>query len=370
MLIVILISFILLIGSVFIQIPLAYTLILCWLLFCFVGKRDYGWSQLLKFSWSGARTSFVVIRVLLAIGALIGIWMNAGMIANIVVSAFQFTNPTIFLLLSSSASLVSAITYTKLFDNIRQMFKTSWIAIILCIVFFGVLSLFNPLSGIHATTINSIHSSFAVTPIMLIPVLIIVIMSILKQPIISSILVSILVAFILGLLVQRASFQSLIASLIFGFHNSQKSTIIQGGGVISMVNPMSVVFVSCAIAGVLNELSGFKTLKSNLTSNKISPSSRFVRTILVSFVTSAIGCNQSVAIIMTNTLVADNYDDQKQLAAELENSSVLIAPLVPWNIAVYVPIAMINANFITYLPYAAFLYFVPLIYWLSLKFKG
>nr|WP_290123043.1 hypothetical protein [Secundilactobacillus odoratitofui] len=71
--------------------------------------------------------------------------------------------------------------------------------------------------------------------------------------------------------------------------------------------------------------------------------------------TSAIGCNQSVAIIMTNTLIKNNYQHQNNaLAVELENTSVLLAPIVPWNIAVFVPISILGTSFIGYLPYAFF----------------
>ena len=52
---------------------------------------------------------------------------------------------------------------------------------------------------------------------------------------------------------------------------------------------------------------------------------------------------------------------------DFENSGILIAPLQPWNIAAYVPIVMMGTSSVGYVPFAFFLYLVPLIYWLRLR---
>ncbi len=52
---------------------------------------------------------------------------------------------------------------------------------------------------------------------------------------------------------------------------------------------------------------------------------------------------------------------------DFENSGILIAPLQPWNIAAYVPVVMMGTSTAGYVPFALFLYLVPIIYWLRLR---
>jgi len=47
--------------------------------------------------------------------------------------------------------------------------------------------------------------------------------------------------------------------------------------------------------------------------------------------------------------------DRSQLATDIENTAVVLSPLIPWNIAGLVP--MTDSGFI---PYAVYLYLLPL----------
>jgi len=67
---------------------------------------------------------------------------------------------------------------------------------------------------------------------------------------------------------------------------------------------------------------------------------------------------------MTQQLVEPNYasleDGNYQLARDLGNTAIVVAPLIPWNIAGLVPaqILLVDANFI---PYAVYLYLLSLV---------
>ncbi|NJL45730.1 MAG: Na+/H+ antiporter NhaC family protein, partial [Leptolyngbyaceae cyanobacterium SM2_3_12] len=86
-------------------------------------------------------------------------------------------------------------------------------------------------------------------------------------------------------------------------------------------------------------------------------------TILVSLVTAAYGCTQTMAIVLTQQLTQESYRQAKllptQQAIDLENTAVVLSPLIPWNIAGLVPatLLMVGADFA---PYAVYLYLLPL----------
>lgn len=88
---------------------------------------------------------------------------------------------------------------------------------------------------------------------------------------------------------------------------------------------------------------------------------RFLCIVLLSVVTSMVGCNQTLAIMMTEQLGCVLYKEQEnsQRAVDLEDSAVLISALIPWSIAGAVPAATIGAP-VYCLAAACYLYLIPI----------
>ena len=82
-------------------------------------------------------------------------------------------------------------------------------------------------------------------------------------------------------------------------------------------------------------------------------------TLLTSIVTSAISCNQTLAIMLTSQLCGENNPEKSSFALDLENTVVVIAPMIPWSIAGAVPLAAIGAPNIS-IAVAFYLYLLPL----------
>ena len=74
---------------------------------------------------------------------------------------------------------------------------------------------------------------------------------------------------------------------------------------------------------------------------------------------------------MTHSIMRITYAQRgiqdEDVMLDFENSGILIAPLLPWNIAAYVPVVMMGTSIVGYVPFAFFLYLVPLLYWLRLR---
>ena len=80
---------------------------------------------------------------------------------------------------------------------------------------------------------------------------------------------------------------------------------------------------------------------------------------ITSVITSIVACNQTLAIMLTDQLCGHMEKDKKRFALYLENSAVVIAPLVPWSIAGSVPITSSGAPAVS-LAAAVLLYLIPL----------
>jgi len=97
---------------------------------------------------------------------------------------------------------------------------------------------------------------------------------------------------------------------------------------------------------------------------------RLVATGCVGFGSAAFGCTQTIAILLTEQLMRSKYEESTKgnaaLALDLENTVVVLSPLIPWNIAGLVPATIlgIHAGFI---PFACYLYLLPLVNLIHLR---
>jgi len=76
------------------------------------------------------------------------------------------------------------------------------------------------------------------------------------------------------------------------------------------------------------------------------------------------GCTQTIAILLTEQLMRSKYEESQKgnmtLALDLENTVVVISPLIPWNIAGLVPATVLSTN-AGFIPFACYLYLLPLV---------
>ena len=159
--------------------------------------------------------------------------------------------------------------------------------------------------------------------------------------------------------IQRDSIVALINYCIFGYHhpNERLNLMMKGGGVLSMVNVSLIVGISSSYSGIFKETKMLVSLKKHLKDFSKKTSSYFV-IFLSSIISGAIACNQSLGTILTNELCGELVEKQK-MAIILENTIILLVGLIPWNIAMGVPLKTIGIGVMSGI-YAFYLYFLPL----------
>jgi NhaC family Na+:H+ antiporter len=397
-------------------------------------KKGYPLKEIARMSFNGARQSFVVLRILTLIGAAIGIWMAAGTIPTIVYYSLRLTPlmPYTFALavfviccltsfligtsfgtvgavgiplmiiarsghanlnmiagaimagayfgdrcspMSSSAYLVANLTGTNIFINIKSMLRSAVIPLLLSLGFYYALSVCHPLLAVNNSLAGALVKTFKAQPILLLPTMIILILSLCRVRIDISILISILSAAILGMLFQNYQWQQIVRYLIFGFHINapgQLQKIIGGGGIFSMLETCLVIFVSCSLAGLFEGIKMFDVLKTMLASRRLTRHRLFGATSLVSVIAAAFGCSQTISVVMTKEIVQDCYNtlDNYQLALDLENTGIILSAIIPWNIAALMPTTALKVGTAGYIPYAFFIYILPITYFLTLAARA
>lgn len=400
------------------NLPILYALVFGYFLFCFYGLRKGKKPQeLLKMSLTGIKTVKNILIVFLLIGMITALWRAAGTIPAIICDSFGLMLPSFFLVItfllnclvsfltgtafgsaatmgvitmaignamgldpaflggailsgvyfgdrcspmSTSALLVSELTKTNLFTNIRKMFFTSLVPFSIACILYIVLG-FTKNSEANSIGIKEIfETNFNLSLFTLIPAILILVLSCFKIPVKITMSLSILSAVGIAFWIQELNPTELFHLLIFGYHAQDPvlAKLIDGGGILSMVNVSAIVCLSSCYAGIFNGTGLLINLKEKIgrLGQKISPYGSLLCT---SIGTSMIACNQTLSIMLTHQLCDEMIPDHQEMAINLENTVVVLAPLIPWSIAGGVPLAAVGAPQISLL-FAFYLYLIPL----------
>ncbi len=404
-------------GCVAFGIPLLYALLFGFILFCAYGRRKkFTWTQLFKMALSGIRAIENILLVFVLIGMLTALWRAAGTIPVIVCYAANLIRPPVFLLMafllncgvsvltgtafgtaatmgvicmtmanamemqpvlaggailsgiffgdrcspvSTSALLVSELTGTNIFSNIKAMCRTALIPFAAaCAAYAAVGLLSHSTSGgidVHAL----FSQGFSLHWLALLPAIVILVLSLCRVRVKTAMLVSIALAVIVCLTVQHMPPSEILKLLFTGYrsHVPEISKMLDGGGIFSMARVGAIVCLSSSYAGIFKGTGLLDHIQSAIIRASAKLTSYGVL-ILTAAVTSMIACNQTLAIMLTHQLCGDLAPDRETFAVALEDTAVVIAPLVPWSIASATPLATCAAPTASILA-ACFLYFLP-----------
>ena len=408
-----------LIGSIMAGIPILAALAIGYLIF-FAYSLNCGYSakDIFAMSWKGIKTAKNILLTFLFIGMLTALWRAAGTIPAIVSYCAGLMNPAVMILMafllnclvsgltgtafgtaatmgvicmtmakavgcneilaggailsgvffgdrcspvSTSALLVAELTHTNIFDNIRLMVKTAILPLILTCVFYGVCGIVFPAAGSgNLSLAESFSSVFRLGLIPILPAVVIMVLSLFRVQVRKAMLASIVTALGVCLFWQHTD-PSLIVGILVGGYKSPDpaiSSMIDGGGIMSMVRVALIITISSSYSGIFEETGLLNELKSKMgtVSRKITP---FGTILMTSVAAGMVACNQTLATMLVDQICKELEPDAQKFAIDMENSVIVVAPLVPWSIAGAVPLASVSAP-LTSIVAAVFLYLLPL----------
>ena len=171
---------------------------------------------------------------------------------------------------------------------------------------------------------------------------------------------SLVLACILCVTIQRVPLTDLPVILLFGLRapGATVANMVNGGGVFSMMNVLTIVTISSSYAGLF-QTTGLLRRMCQLVADLSDNSTPFFGVLITSMFTSMVSCNQTLAIMLTNDLCENAENSSSALALDIENSAVILAPLVPWSISNISVLSAIGAPSMSLLA-ASFLYLLPL----------
>jgi len=418
------IIFIMILVSIAVNLPIVFPLIAGLFLFYFYGiKKGFKLREMLFMTFKGIVKSRLILEIFILIGAITSLWLFSGSIPYLVYHSLNLIHPYLFIFMaflvssfisillgtsfgvvstigiviitvartssininlvagaiiagayfgdrispmSSSANLVASITGTNLYRNIKNMAKSTFIPLLIVMAMYLAISFFNPLEIYENPVESHIMQTFKLNWLCLLPVIILFTLIIFKVRIKLAMFISALCAFFVSVFFQDFSFIEVLKGTFTGFHleaENPLNKIISGGGIFSMLYPGLVVAISSAYAGILEKTGMLEDLEKFIAKT-IKKYGNFTGITLLSIITCAVGCTQTMGIILGEQLSENIYrktgKTKEELALDIEDSAVLIAPLIPWNMAGMVPAMTLSVG-IGYIPFAFYCY-IPTIY--------
>ncbi|UWQ50733.1 Na+/H+ antiporter NhaC [Leisingera caerulea] len=283
--------------------------------------------------------------------------------------------------LSDTTNLAPAVTGTNLFDHIRNMLPTTVPSMLIALVIYLIVGFtlidtsqvsFERIDAITA----ALNNAFWISPLMLLPALLVIFLAVKKQPPIPSLFAGAVVGGIMAMAFQGAGLHE-----TFTFANSGYSIdtgvaeidpLLNRGGIQSMMWTISLVLLALGFGGALERTGCLQAIIEVIIARVKSFAGIQTSAILTSVATNTVAGDPYLSIALPGRMYAPVYRGMKysplNLSRAIEEGGTLVSPLIPWNAggafvisALALGIADGNFENLLYIPLAFACWLSPLI---------
>lgn len=302
-------------------------------------------------------------------GVAVSMGIPAELVAGAVVSGAFFGDKTSPL--SGSVNMTSALTGISIQQHIGSMMCTTAPAALVSLVLYAVLGMQYSGSGASMADIDSLltalNDTFHISPILLIPVLLMIILTVKKVPAILGLSGCAVFSILFALVMQDTDFATVMDAGLYGYVSNTGTalvdTILTRGGMNSMMGTVTIVIMATLLGGALQASGILSTfVEDGLMKLIHGPKSlSLITTLLSSFILLVSG-NQTLGVVMCSATLEDVYDKMdihpNALARIISDTSIVGIALIPWGgTAIYVT-EMLDVS-LGYIPYAFLCYLIP-----------
>lgn len=390
----------------------------------------YRWDKLEEMLFSGFKNIGQVILILLLIGMLIGIWIESGTVPTLIYYGIKIINPHYFLILvflitavismsigtavgtastiglaliiigrglnfplpvvagaiisgcyvgdrmspvSSIANLTAFSAGVKIDELIKHMAYTilpPFIITLLINLVLGFYYLPDTIATDHAGPLTAgLNSNFTISPLFLIPPVLIILLSIFKIPTIPNLILSILTSMGLGVAIGDKSGMQLMMSMFHGYQGHTGydllDNLLSRGGMTGMLELIALIILAVLLGGLFEELGILQTILRSFMKGISSKGQLVIMTMVSSIITAMLSCNQLLAVYLPGRMMGQKFDElqvpRKDLGRALGDSGLILSPMIPWNINGLMMTGILGVSTLNYFPFA----FLPLLLPLS-----
>ncbi len=323
-------------------------------------------------SWT---TSATVGIALIGIGGALG--FDLGMVAGAVISGAYFGDK--LSPMSDTTNLAPAMAGTDLFTHIKYMTFTTIPTYVITLLLFIILGLSVEVTGDANTDdlLNSITTSFNVTPwLFLVPVIVIGLIVKKTEPLVA-LLVGTLLAGIFAILFQpeivtqitkadsltfksayKGVMQAITTEVIVPTENKTLADLFTSGGMAKMLPTIWLILCAMVFGGIMDAIGALSKISESLLKLAHTTFGLFASTVGSCLALNITASDQYLAIVVPGKMFAQAYRDKglapENLSRTLEDSGTVTSVLIPWNTCGAYQAGTLGVSTFDYLPYAFF----------------
>lgn len=396
-------------------------------------KIGYKWKDIEQSMIDGISRAMQAIMILAIIGMLVGVWIVAGVVPSMIYYGLQILSPSIFLPaavlicsitslatgtswgtigtmglalmgiahglgvpipiaagaaisgayfgdkmspLSDTTNLAPAMAGTDVFTHVKFMLKATVITYVITLVFFTVVG-FRVAAGegvadtsMIATMSDGISGSFRVSPMLLIPPLVVIVSIALKVPAIPGIVLGIIAGAIMGPIFQGANcdFGDILSCAKNGFESNTGveavDSLLSSGGLMNMMSSIALTLIAMMFGGIMERTQQLEVIVSRLIRFANTPVKLVGLTEITCLASNATMPEQYISVVVPGRMYAQAYDDMglhpKTLSNALESAGTVTSALIPWNTCGVYILGVLGVSTLEYAPWAIFNWLMPI----------
>ena len=408
-------------------------------------KNGHSWKEIEQGMIDTIAVSLQSLLILLMVGALIGSWILSGTVPSMIYYGVQLMSPDYFYLtaclvcallgfsigsswtvagtlgiglmgiaaaldlslaasagaiisgayfgdklspLSETTNLAAAVTSNNLFDHIQHMLWTTIPGFLITLVLFFILGIgsgTNLVIDDIETLQAAMQETFKISPLMLIPMILLLTMAVKKLPALSTLICGTLAGCLFAAVFQwdtvialandsslnegAAVFKGVFSSMFLGYSsdtgNASLDALLSKGGMSSMLTTIGLVINAMAFGGAMRRTGLLERLVEAALSRVKSAGDLIVATVGTCIGTNLLAADQYLSIVIPGQMFVKSYEERQlstiNLARTLEDSGTLTSALVPWNTCGAYMSATLGVSTFMYAPFAFFNILCPII---------
>ena len=307
--------------------------------------------------------------VLMGLGSVLGIPLP--IVVGMVVSGASFGDK--MSPVSDTTNLAAMSADTDLYAHIKSMLYTTVPTYIISLIAFMLVGLYytgQTLSAQEILTLSQhLEIEFAISPLTLLPLIVLLVLSLKRTPAEASMLASVATAVVLAVATQDRAITEVLNSLHTGYVADtgleQLDTLLSRGGITSMMWTMSLALIALSLGGILDRAGFVRVLLRGVLKRIKRSASLMAATIGTGVVANMSMGEGYLSIIFGGQIFKESFEEDRlekhMLSRCLEEGATLSTSLIPWTTSGAFITGALGMSPLEFAPWAFFNYINPLL---------
>ena len=408
------------------QIPLVFCCLVAGVVSLSLG---YTWEELLEGMVKGITDSLEAILILLLIGILVGSWIACGTVPAMIYYGLQIVSPQFFMPatmiicalvafavgswgtvgtvglafmgignalmipapvvagavisgaymgevispLSDATNLCAAVVKINIFDIVKKMMPSGIFVCVASIALYAISgrsyisSDSDSLAQSVRPLLQSLGDQFNITPLALIPMVLMLAFILLRIPAIPAMLIGGICGMIGAVWLQKTPVEDIFTYAFSGYVSSSGNEMIDqlltAGGLEDMLNSISLIIIAMGFGGIMKCSKQLEALVDPLVSFIHGKAGLVLLTVVSCIGMNALLPDQYLGISMPGQMYSDAYEQrdipESELALALLGGGAITSPLIPWNTCGIFCLTILGVSPVLYARYSYFCLLFP-----------